>query len=506
MRHSLAALVTARRTSGHVYRQTNRADYQMLRSLITLALLASCASPAAAQDADAPGDGRPPNLIFIMADDLGYGDLGSYGQRHIWTPRLDQMAREGTRFTQYYVGSPVCAPSRSVLMTGRHAGRTRVRNNVGWAPRGDAPLQPEDVTPAEVLKEAGYRTGAFGKWALGLEDTPGAPHRQGFDAFFGLTDQSEAKRYHRSRYQQIVGGETVHVEADTADYSHDLMAARALDFIEENRDGPFFLYLPFVIPHADLDVPAETRRMYQDANGESLFDEPANPDPGGYRAEPQPFATYAAMVTHLDRSIGRIMDRLRALGLAGNTIIFFTSDNGPHQEGGFNPMVFDSNGPLRGIKRDLYEGGIRVPMLVWGPGRVPAGRTSDHVWAAWDVLPTLADLAGTSAPSDIDGHSVAAAVTGGGEAPVHETFYWEFFVKGPKLFQQAVRRGDWKAIRFTEADGSRWTELYHLGQDVGETTDVARNYPDLVAELEAAMDAAHATPELDEFKVAGVDD
>ena len=477
-----------------------------MRYLLAMLLAVGWTSDAGAQRTSGLEDGRPPNLIFIMADDLGYGDLGAYGQRHIWTPRLDQMAREGTRFTQYYAGSPVCAPSRSVLMTGLHSGHTRVRNNVGWAPRGDAPLHPEDVTPAEVLKEAGYATGAFGKWALGLEDTPGAPHRQGFDAFFGLTDQSAAKRYHRSRYQQITGGETVHVEADTAAYSHDLMMAHALQFIEENQDQPFFLYLPVVIPHADLDVPDETRRMYLGENGQSIFDEPEHPQYGGYREEPQPFATYAAMVTYLDRSVGQLMDRLEALGLAENTIVFFTSDNGPHQEGGFNPMVFDSNGPLRGFKRDLYEGGIRMPMLVWGPGHVPAGRTSEHVWAAWDVLPTLAELAGTSAPEGIDGRSMAAAITGEGAAPVHDELYWEFFVKGPKLFQQAVRRGDWKAIRFIEADGRRRTGLYHLGRDLGETTDVARNYPALVAELEAVMDASHVTPELDEFKVAGVDD
>ena len=454
----------------------------------------------------AAGGRPPPNLIFIMADDLGYGDLGAYGQKQIRTPNLDRMAREGTRFTQYYAGSTVCAPSRGALMTGLHTGHSPVRNNVGWQPRGDAPLRAADVTPAEALKAAGYATGAFGKWALGLKDTPGAPHRQGFDAFFGLTDQSAVKRYYHGQYQQIEDGETVHVEADSVAYSHDLFMERALRFIDEHQDAPFFLYLPVPIPHADLAVPDSAMQPYVNAEGESLFDEPEDPQYGGYREEPQPYATYAAMVTYLDASIGRMLDHLEKLGIDGETIVFFTSDNGPHAEGGYDPAFFGSNGPLRGMKRDLYEGGIRVPMLAWGPGYVPSGRTSDHVWAAWDVLPTLADLAGAPIPSGLDGISVEDALTGEGVAPRHAYLYWEFFHPGREVFKQAVRRGDWKAVRFTEEDGATRTELYHLGEDLSETTDVARNHPQVVSELEAIMDEAHTVPELDEFKVAGVDE
>ena len=437
---------------------------------------------------------RPPNVIYIMADDLGYGDLGSYGQEKIKTPHLDRMAREGTRFTQFYSGHTVCAPSRYALFTGRHTGHTLVRGNLGIEPRGDVPLQPEDTTLAEVFKAADYQAGLFGKWALGLKGTTGAPHRQGFDAFLGYEDQSEAHHYYVDRLQGIEHSVTVNVDVDTTQYTHDLLAEAALNFIGEHEAEPFFLYLPFTIPHKDLIVPKEALDPYLDEQGNSLFQEPDEPVEGN----PHPNATYAAMVSRLDRDVGRILKRLEALGLAENTIVFFTSDNGPHEEGGHDPEVTNSNGPLRGIKRDLYEGGVRVPMIAWGPGTVPAGRVSDHVWAAWDVLPTLAELIGPEAPSGIDGLSMASAVTGRGEPPEHEYLYWEFHGGTPV---EAVRAGRWKALRKPMLTGE--IELYDLETDPGEQNNVADQHPRVVRRMHRMLAKARTQPRMEEFQVTG---
>jgi arylsulfatase A len=440
-----------------------------------------------------------PNIVFIIADDLGYGDIGPYGQTRIQTPHLDRMAREGVRFTQFYSGSPVCAPARSTLMTGQHTGHTPIRGNKPAPPIGQEPLPAEAVTLAEVLKEAGYVTGAFGKWGLGGPGTEGSPIRQGFDEFFGYLDQSRAHFYYpeflfhgeeraplpgnRVRPDPRLEGAGWVVERGV--YSHDTIAAAALDFIERHRDRPFFLYVPFTIPHAELEAPADAYAPYVDASGQSVFEE--RPYPGEhYGPQPMPRATYAAMITRMDRDVGRILDKLKELGLDRKTIVFFTSDNGPHREGGHDPEYFDSNGPLRGIKRDLYEGGIRVPMLVWWPGTVPAGATSDHVWAMWDVLPTLAELAGARVPEGIDGLSMVAALTGRGRPPEHRYLYWEFYEQGSR---QAVRVGRWKAVRQPMLTGP--IELYDLENDPGEQRDVAAEHPEIVARLRAYMDEAH---------------
>lgn len=443
----------------------------------------------AAHTAAAQPDGRagqqPPNVIFIMADDLGYGDLGAYGQEQIKTPHLDEMAREGTVFTQFYAGSTVCAPSRYALMTGQHTGHAYARGNVGWE-RGDVPLQPRDTTIGEMLEQAGYTNGVYGKWALGLKGTTGAPHRSGFEAFLGYEDQSEAHNYYVDRLQGIEHGVTVNVDVDTTQYTHDLFAEAALHFIEQNRAEPFFLYLPFTLPHADLAVPKASLQAYLNEDGKSVFDEPTSADQESYHANSMPYATYAAMVSHLDRSVGQILDRLEALGMAKNTVVFFTSDNGPHSEGGYDMAYFDSNGPLRGMKRDLYEGGIRVPMIAWGPGRVPAGRRSDQVWAAWDVLPTLADLAGMEPPSGGDGLSMASAVTGQGTQKDHEHLYWEFY--GGET-AQAVRMGRWKGVRRPMMTGS--IELYDLKTDRAEEHNVAGQHPEVVDRIRHVMEEAH---------------
>jgi arylsulfatase A len=414
---------------------------------IRLCALVSAVAVGAACTGSTTGEARsavrPPNLVYIMADDLGWADLGSYGQAHIETPRLDRMAEEGTRFTQYYAGSTVCAPSRATLMLGQHTGHAWIRGN------GEFPLRPEDVTVAEVLKAAGYATGVVGKWGLGVEDTAGRPDLQGFDFSYGILHHVYAHRQYAGHLWR--NGERVAVPRD--EFVNDLFTEEALGFIRRRKDGPFFLYLAYTSPHAELRVPEDSAAPYRGRFVETPFvneaadaDWPrANPRQwSGYRSQPEPRATYAGMVSRIDRDVGRVLDLLSELGLEEHTVVFFTSDNGPHQEGGHDPHYFPSAEPLRGIKRDMYEGGIRVPMIVRAPGRVPAARTSDVVWAHWDVLPTLADLAGATAPPGVDGVSVRGALEGGSTPAGHPPLYWEFHERG---FEQAVRMGRWKSVR-----------------------------------------------------------
>ncbi len=391
--------------------------------LTHLIRLARAANPNPAGNPTAKSEARP-NIIFIMADDLGYGDLGSYGQKTMKTPHLDRFASQGMRFTDVYAGSTVCAPSRCSLMTGMHMGHARIRGN------SPLPLRPEDLTVTEVLKKAGYRTAMFGKWGLGGPTTPGRPMLKGFDEFFGYLSQVHAHNYYPEhlwdngleRFLRGNSGRRYEV------YSHDLFTERALEFLERNRQGPFFLYLPYTIPHANNEL------------GRASGDGMEVPDYGSFADQdwPAPEKGMAAMVERLDRDIGSIMAKLKELGLDDNTVVFFTSDNGPHREGGHDPDFFDSRGPLRGIKRDLYEGGIRVPMLVRHPGKIKAGTVSDHVWAFWDFLPTAAELAGVAGPSGIDGISVAPTLLGKPGQKQHEYLYWEFFERG---YKQAVRMG-----------------------------------------------------------------
>jgi arylsulfatase A-like enzyme len=457
------------------------------------------------------GAERPPNIVLIVADDLGYGDVGPNGQAKIRTPSLDRMAREGTRFTQFYAGTAVCAPSRSTLMTGQHTGHTPVRGNRDVGPIGNQPLPDSAVTLAELLRARGYVTGIFGKWGLGGPDNEGNPLRQGFDEFYGYLDQARAHYYYpeflfrggeraplpnRDRPHEGTPGAGWPIEARV--YSHDTIASEALSFIERHRSQPFFLYVPFTIPHASLEVPDSALALYRDVQGRSVF--PETPFPGaGYSPQPTPHAAYAAMVSRMDRDVGRILRKLEELGLAENTIVLFTSDNGPSIEGGSDPEFFDSNGPFRGHKRDLYEGGIREPMIAWAPGRVPAGRVSDQVWAMWDLLPTLASLAGVDpdaleVPGGLDGLDMTAALTGRGEAPQHDFLYWEFHEQGGK---QAVRQGRWKAVRLNAAnDPAAPLELYDLEADVGEARDVAAEHPEIVRRMAEIMARAHTPSEL----------
>ena len=426
-----------------------------------------------------------PNIIFIQADDLGYGDLSCYGQRKFKTPNIDRLAAEGLRFTQYYAGSTVCAPSRSALMTGQHTGHTRIRGNARY------PLLPEDVTVAEVLKAApgaGYKTALIGKWGLGEAGTTGVPNRQGFDYFFGYLNQRHAHNYYptflwrdeeRVKLRNVVPDEDEEgsgVSTNRVDYSHDLMAEEALKFIERNSGAPFFLYLAFTIPHANNEAKNKGMEV---------------PDLGEFASEdwPDQEKAKAAMITRMDRDVGRLMASLKKLGIDEKTLVFFTSDNGPHREGGADPDFFDSNGPLRGIKRDLYEGGIRVPMIARWPKRIKAGAKSDQVWAHWDLLPTVAEIAGAKPPANIDGISMLNALLGRRQRN-HEFLYWEFHERG---FSQAARMGDWKAVRKSPDSP---LELYDLKNDLGEQNDVAVKHPEVVKKIEGYLKTARTESEL----------
>jgi arylsulfatase A-like enzyme len=442
------------------------------------------------------GAKAPPNIIYILADDLGYGDLGCYGQKNFVTPHLDHLAEGGIRFTRHYAGSTVCAPSRSVLMTGLDTGHTPVRGNREVRPEGQWPLPSSTETLAERLKGAGYVTGAFGKWGLGYPGSEGDPVNQGFDQFFGYNCQRYAHRYYPAYLWENT--EKVFLEGNgwnaTGTYAPDLIQKRALEFIRENRDTTFFAYIPITIPHAELIVPDD--EIYRHFLGK--FPETpyvggtgANYGPdmviGAYCSQEYPHATFAAMVTRLDRYVGEIVQLLEELGLSENTVIMFTSDNGPHLEGGADPLFFNSNGGLRGFKRDLYEGGIRVPFIVSWPGTIAAGRVSDHRSAFWDVVPTLGDLAGFEYEGT-DGISFVPELMEK-EQPAHPYLYWEFHEMGGK---QAILMDGWKAVRLNVGqDPGGPLELYNLESDPGEQNNVAGSHPDLVATLSRIMEEEH---------------
>ncbi|MCA9248660.1 MAG: arylsulfatase [Planctomycetales bacterium] len=458
-----------------------RARNVVHRTRVTRALVFGCALllaslAASAHAADAP---RLPNLIFIMADDLGYGDLGCYGQATLKTPNIDRLSQEGMRFTQMYAGSTVCAPSRCVLMTGKHLGHALIRGN------GKDNLRPEDVTVAEVFKSAGYRTGMFGKWGLGHEGSSGLPTRQGFESFFGYLDQHHAHNYYptflirngqRVSLDNVVPGEGTWgqgVATERREYSHDLIMAEALKFIDAAHADPFFLYLPITLPHANNEARNKGMEI---------------PDLGTFASKdwPEPQKGTAAMIAKMDHDVGRLLARLEKFGIDEQTLVIFTSDNGPHAEGGNDPTFFDSNGPLRGIKRALYEGGIRVPFLARWPGRVAAGATNDHIGYFGDLMATAADLSGGDAPEGLDSISFLPTLLGQPDQQQHDFLYWEFYEQGSR---QAVRMGDWKAIRQPMLTGK--VELYNLANDLGEEHDVAAQHAEVVGKLVAAMERAH---------------
>ncbi len=427
---------------------------------------------------------RRPSILLILADDLGYGDLGCYGQTKIQTPNLDKLAAEGMRFTNFYAGSTVCAPSRAALMLGQHTGHLRIRGN---AP--NASLQADDVTLAEVLQRGGYHTGLIGKWGLSAAGLPGVPQNKGFDDFVGYLDNREAHNYYPGylwRYDPASGydGQVVFPENEGGKkglYAPDLCTTAALNFIRINRPGPlsrhppFFLFLCYTIPHANNE------------EGRSTGDGMEVPSDEPYTAEPWPQVekNKAAMITRMDADIGRLMDRLKELKMDDDTVVIFTSDNGPHREGGVDPQFFGSSGPFRGIKRDLTEGGIRVPLIVRWPAKIKPGTVSDQVWAFWDMLPTLAEIARQEPPKPMDGISMLPTLVDKVQLAQHEFLYWEFHERG---FDQAVRWREWKGIRHG-LDGK--LELYDLKTDPGEKEDVADQHPDVVAKIEGYLRTAH---------------
>jgi arylsulfatase A-like enzyme len=425
------------------------------------------------------------NFVYILADDLGFGDLGCYGQETIKTPNIDRMAREGMKFTEHYAGSTVCAPSRCCLMTGYHTGHSFIRGNGEVKPMGQRPIPADSITIPGLLKKQGYRTGLVGKWGLGGPDSVGHPNKQGFDHFFGYLCQRHAHNYYPEflfRNQERITLEGNKVEGNRLDgagvatekvvYSPDLMIEEALQFIRASQDQSFSLFYTTTLPHANNEGGNEGMEI---------------PDYGDYAGEDWPDAQkgHAAMISRLDSDVGRIMDELKELGLDDNTLVMFTSDNGPHREGGADPEFFNSSGPLRGIKRDLYEGGIRVPLIARLPGRVAAGQVSDHAGAFWDMLPTMVELSGGEVPAGIDGKSMKPSLLGGVQSE-HEYLYWEFRGK------QAVRKGDWKAVRL---DQDQKTELFNLEDDLAETRDLAADNPEKVEELSKLFDIARVESE-----------
>ncbi|MEF8811555.1 MAG: arylsulfatase [Bacteroidales bacterium] len=437
-----------------------------------------------------------PNIILINADDLGYGDLGCYGQEVLSTPHIDEMASEGIMFTNHYCGSTVSAPTRASLLTGKHTGHTSVRANE----EGQL-LRDEETTIAEKMKEAGYITGAIGKWGVGHPPPVDDPERKGFDFFYGYLNMWHAHNYYpeflyRNGEKEYLEGNKLITEdgknpwADKPEgtgvaekkeqYAHDLFDKEALQFIEENRDTTFFLYLPYNIPHANN----EAGRYH--GNGMEV------PDYGPFANKdwPDPEKGFAAMIRKLDNSVGMINKKLSDLGINKNTLVIFVSDNGPHQEGEHKVDFFNSNGNLRGMKRDLYEGGIKVPFIAKWPQRIKPGRSSDHISAFWDILPTLCEVADVEPPKATDGISFFPTLEGKHEEQKqHEYLYWEFYARGGK---QAVRREKWKAIRLnTCTDNPKPIELYNLSIDPSEENNVANNHPEIVEEMKRIMKEAH---------------
>lgn len=457
-------------------------------------LLIKAALPAHAQQ-------RPPNIVLILADDLGYGDLSCYGQQKFKTPNMDRLAREGMLFTQYYAGTSVCAPSRSALLTGQDTGHTPIRGNKSVQPEGQWPLPAVSITLAELLKQAGYTTGAFGKWGLGYIGTEGDPNSQGFDRFYGYNCQALAHNYYPGHLWDNRSRIDLHGNSGDInnDYAPALIHQQALTFMEDNRDKPFFLYYPTTLPHAELVVPeselAPFRGKYNPEkpyDGAKPGDENFRKGPYGYQAEPH--ATFVAMVTYLDRQVGELMHKLDEMGIANNTVVIFTSDNGPHLEGGADPEYFDSNGPLRGFKRDLYEGGIRVPFIVRWPGKIAANVRSNSVAVAWDILPTCASLAAANVPPYIQGVSLVPVWLGRGQPGKHEYLYWEFHEGGGS---KAVREGKWKLIcKHTRTPAETTYELYDLEADPSEQNDVAATYSGKVESLKKLLAQAR-TPARD---------
>jgi len=468
-----------------------------MKSRNSLLLLAGGAA-AALSCSEKPQPPQRPNIVFILADDLGWGDLSCYGQQRFQTPNIDALAQRGIRFTQCYSGTTVSAPSRSCLITGTHSGHTAIRGNLELDPEGQFPLPEGSASIFQDLKAAGYRTGAFGKWGLGYIGTTGDPQRQGVDRFFGYNCQLLAHSYYPDHLWD--NAERIELATDMpygeGVYAPDLIHDKALEFLDEAAASgdPFFLWYPTTLPHAELLVPEDSimqrfRGMYPETPYHGTDDGPFFRH-GGYCSQESPHAAFAAMIVRLDYYVGDLVRRLKELGVYDNTLIIFASDNGPHREGGADPDFFDSNGPWRGYKRDVYEGGIRVPMIVSWPGHIAEGEETDFLCSFWDLMPTFRALSGGAASPDdaLDGISLLPLLEGSDGQQEHEMLYFEFQELGGR---QAVREGPWKLVHLDiRSDNPRY-ELYRLDEDPGETCDLSAQYPEVLARLQETMRSAH---------------
>ena len=467
-----------------------------------------------------------PNVIVFLADDLGYGETGIYGQKKIKTPNIDALASQGMLFTQFYSGAPVCAPARYILLTGKHAGHAYIRGNDEWTERGDVwdyvkassdpslegqrPIPAATVTIGKLLQKSGYITGIFGKWGLGAPGTDGVPDKQGFDYFFGYNCQRQAHNLYpphlwENDQEVVLNNEIVppgtpldsladpfddssYKKYEQTDYAPALIHDKALSFLEKNKDHPFFMYYATPLPHLPLQIPAKEREFYHQQFGE---EQPYKGD-HGYFPNRYPRAAYAAMITYLDKQLGELVGKLKELGIYKNTVIFFTSDNGPTYLGGVDVDYFDSAHPFSNeygrTKGFVYEGGIRVPMIASWPGHIKADSKSSSAFAFYDLLPTICQLTDTHIPMDIDGISMAPTLLGQQQKNEHAYLYWEF----PSYHgQQAVRMGQWKGIRKNIFDGNMAIELYNLENDPGETQNLAEQYPEIISSMDSIMKVSH---------------
>lgn len=474
----------------------NRIPYFISLFSCLLFFIFSCNNP--------PEDKKMPNIIYILADDLGYGDLSCYGQEKFTTPNIDKLASQGMLFTQHYSGSTVCAPSRSTLLTGMHTGHTFVRGNKEIRPEGQYPIPDSTYTLAELTKKAGYKTGAFGKWGLGFPGSEGDPMNQGFDTFFGYNCQRLGHNYYP--YHLWSNSDSLPIKENAGYlkgvYAPELIHEKTLQFIEQNQSEPFFLYVASIIPHAELAAPEalvkKYRNKYLPEKSYKGIDDGPDYRQGPYASQSEPHATFAAMIDLLDMQVGEIMNKVETLGIADNTIIIFTSDNGPHAEAGADPDYFNSNGPLRGRKRDLYEGGIRVPMIVKWPNKVNSGSKTDHISAFWDVFPTFADILNTEKPDNIDGISfLPELLRNKKDQKKHDYLYWEFHEKGGR---QAVRLDNWKGVKYNILKNPNAPlELYNLIDDLAEEKNVANQYPEIVKQIELILKEARTPSEVFTF-------
>ncbi|WP_316819128.1 arylsulfatase [Pedobacter nyackensis] len=433
-----------------------------------------------------------PNVIFILADDMGYGDIGCYGQTKIETPNIDKLAAGGIRFTQFYAGTSVCAPSRASLMTGLHTGHTPIRGNMEIKPEGQLPLPATTYIMPEMFKAAGYKTGAFGKWGMGFPGSEGDPVNQGVDQFYGYNCQRQSHNFFPGHlWDNNKRVELNNTITRQVEYAPELIQKQAIAFMENNKNAPFFMYMAYTLPHAALQLPNgdKTFEYYKTKFAEQPKAITSDWGGSGYQPQAYPHAAYAAMVTKLDTYVGELVSKLKELGLEKNTLIVFTSDNGPHREGGNDPEFFNSSGGFKGIKRQLTEGGIREPVIVNWQGKIKSGQTSDYLGAFWDFFPTFAELAGQTLPFRSDGLSIVPLLLNKGKQKQHDFLYWEFHEDGGR---QAVRMGKWKAIRENVMKNPESPiALYDISKDIKESIDLSAKYPAIVKKMREIMLKEH---------------